>query len=96
MPFLFPGQSVSHTPDVDINFGAGDRVQLTLETAWLRCVHDPGQTVKYGLEQDQLGVKWHFYNREKNSAAISKSFRRPRSTIRTIRSGAISLRPEKR
>ena len=70
MPFLFPGQSVSHTPDVDINFGAGDRVQLTLETAWLR-VHDPGQTVKYGLEQDQLGVKWRFYDTGEDGTAIS-------------------------
>jgi hypothetical protein len=24
MPFLFPNSSISHTPDVDINFGIGD------------------------------------------------------------------------
>jgi len=33
MPFLFRGQSISHTPDVDINFGVGDRIQLTYENA---------------------------------------------------------------
>jgi hypothetical protein len=27
MPFYYSNQSVSHTPDVDINFGLGDRVQ---------------------------------------------------------------------
>src|SRR5271165_973554 len=36
MPFFYSNQSVSHTPDVDINFGVGDRIQLTYENAWLR------------------------------------------------------------
>src|ERR1700734_1906000 len=27
MPFLFPNSSISHTPDVDINFGLGERIQ---------------------------------------------------------------------
>src|SRR5580658_3622336 len=39
MPFLFNGQSIVHTPDVDINFGLGDRIQLTCELAWLRVDH---------------------------------------------------------
>jgi hypothetical protein len=70
MPFLYRGQSVSHTPDVDINFGVGDRIQLTFETAWLR-VHNPGENVKYGLEQDQLGVKWRFYDSGKDGMGLS-------------------------
>jgi hypothetical protein len=70
MPFFFRGDSVSHTPDVDINFGAGERVQLTLETAWLR-VHNPGENVKYGLEQDQLGVKWRFHDGGEQGSSIS-------------------------
>ena len=36
MPFFYSNQSVSHTPDVDINFGVGERIQLTYENAWLR------------------------------------------------------------
>ena len=52
MPFLYPDHSVAHTPDVDINFGLGDRIQLTYEIAWLR-VYNPSP-VKYGLGQDQL------------------------------------------
>lgn len=70
MPFLFRGQSETHTPDVDINFGAGDRVQLTFETAWLR-VHNPGEKVKYGLEQDELGVKWRFHDGGENGSSLS-------------------------
>jgi hypothetical protein len=70
MPFFYRGQSVSHTPDVDINFGVGDRIQLTYESAWLR-VHNPGQNVKYGLEQDQLGVKWRFHDGGEGGAGLS-------------------------
>ena len=70
MPFLYRGQSISHTPDVDINFGAGDRIQLTYENAWLR-VHNPSQPVKYGFGQDQLGVKWRFYDSGEEGMALS-------------------------
>jgi hypothetical protein len=70
MPFFYRGQSVSHTPDVDINLGVGDRIQLTYESAWLR-VHNPGDSVKYGLEQDQLGVKWRFHDGGENGTALS-------------------------
>src|SRR5208283_3243127 len=61
MPFLYNGQSITHTPDVDINFGVGDRIQLTYEDAWLR-VWNQGASAKYGMGQDQLGVKWRFYD----------------------------------
>jgi hypothetical protein len=70
MPFLYQGESITHTPDVDINFGLGDRIQLTFENAWLRVYDQPGPA-KYGLGQDQLGVKWRFYDNPKNGWAIS-------------------------
>jgi hypothetical protein len=70
MPFLYTNQSVSHVPDVDINYGLGDRVQLTFENAWLRVVN-PSSAPKYGLGQDQLGVKWRFYDNEKSGFAVS-------------------------
>jgi hypothetical protein len=69
MPFLYPNASTTHTPDVDINFGLGDRIQLTYENAWLR-VANPSP-VKYGLGQDQLGVKWRFYDNKDSGFAMS-------------------------
>jgi hypothetical protein len=48
MPFLYAHQSVSHTPDVDINFGIGDRIQLTYENAWLR-VRPPNSSSRFGV-----------------------------------------------
>lgn len=70
MPFFYRGQSVSHIPDVDINFGVGDRIQLTYESAWLR-VHNPGENVKYGMAQDQLGVKWRFHDGGEEGMGLS-------------------------
>jgi hypothetical protein len=70
MPFLYNGSSTSHVPDVDINYGLGDRIQLTYESAWLR-VKDLGDAAKYGLGQDQLGVKWRFYDSDEKGLGIS-------------------------
>jgi len=70
MPFLYSDQSVSHTPDVDINFGVGDRVQLTYENAWLR-VKNPSSAGKFGLGQSNPGVKWRFYDAGESGLAIS-------------------------
>jgi len=70
MPFLYNGSSTSHVPDVDINYGLGDRIQLTYESAWLR-VKDLGDAAKYGLGQDQLGVNWRFYDSDEKGLGIS-------------------------
>jgi hypothetical protein len=70
MPFLYSDQSVSHTPDVDINFGVGDRIQLTYENAWLR-VQNPSSRTKYGLGQSNPGVKWRFYDAGESGLSIS-------------------------
>jgi hypothetical protein len=70
MPFLYNASSITHTPDVDINYGVGDRIQLTYENAWLR-VRDGAAAAKYGAGQDQLGVKWRFYDDEKKGLGIS-------------------------
>lgn len=70
MPFLYNGASTTHMPDVDINYGVGDRIQLTFENAWLR-VKDGVDAAKEGLGQDQFGVKWRFYDDKQAAFAIS-------------------------
>jgi hypothetical protein len=70
MPFFYSNQSVSHTPDVDLNFGIGDRIQLTYENAWLRVQHH-SSTTKFGLGQSNPGVKWRFYDAGENGLSIS-------------------------
>jgi hypothetical protein len=68
MPFFYSNQSVSHVPDVDINFGVGDRIQLTYENAWLR-VQNPA--TKFGLGQSNPGLKWRFYDAGESGLAVS-------------------------
>ena len=70
MPFLYSDQSVSHTTDVDINFGVGERIQLTYENAWLR-VKNPSAPTAYGLGQSNPGVKWRFYDAGKSGLSVS-------------------------
>jgi hypothetical protein len=70
MPFLYNDQAVTHTPDVDINFGVGERIQLTYENAWLR-VRNPSSPAKYGLGQSNPGVKWRFYDAGEGGLSIS-------------------------
>lgn len=70
MPFFYSDQNVSHVPNVDINFGVGDRIQLTYENAWLR-VKNPASPTKFGFGQSNPGVKWRFYDAGENGLAIS-------------------------
>ncbi len=70
MPFLYSNQSVSHVPDVDINFGVGERIQLTYENAWLR-VHNPSSPTAYGVGQSNPGVKWRFYDAGESGLSVS-------------------------
>ena len=70
MPFYYRGQSVSHTPDLDINYGIGDRIQLTYETAWLS-VQNPGSAVKFGMNQSNPGIKWRFHDGGEKGLSIS-------------------------
>jgi len=58
------------TPDLDINFGVGERIQLTYENAWLR-VHNPSRSTQYGLGQSNPGVKWRFYDAGESGLSIS-------------------------
>jgi hypothetical protein len=70
MPFFYSDQSVSHIPDIDINFGIGDRIQLTYENAWLR-IQDPMSATKFGAGQSNPGVKWRFYDAGDAGLSIS-------------------------
>lgn len=71
MPFLYGDQSVTHSPDVDINFGVGDRIQLTYENAWLRVQSPSSSSAKFGLGQSNPGVKWRFFDHGESGLNIS-------------------------
>lgn len=57
-------------PRVDVNYGAGARVQLKLEIPW-RVTTAPSQPTRTGIGNVMLGVKWRFIDRESGRVAIS-------------------------
>jgi hypothetical protein len=67
IPLVAADRSTTRTPDLDLNYGVGDRIQLTFEIGWIRQVVAP-MPAKYGLSQDEIGVKWRFYGSELDKA----------------------------
>jgi hypothetical protein len=62
-----PGASYYQTPDFDINYGWGDRIQLKYELPISEATNQNNTTVA-GLGESLLGVKWRFYeHRRANS-----------------------------
>ena len=91
MPFLYSVQSVSPVPAVDINFGVGNRIQLTYENAWL-CVKTPSSAARFSLGQSNPGVKWRFHDSGESGLSISM-FPQFFSTIRMMQFARELLRP---
>jgi hypothetical protein len=56
-----PGSTVSQAPQADINYGVGERIQLTYSGAYLQ-VRDTGEPDRWGMSKSEFGVKWRFYD----------------------------------
>lgn len=62
MQTTVPGESEWQLPQLDVNYGLGERLQLTAEIPYV--VVDPdGQPQESGWGNANLGVKWRFYDR---------------------------------
>ena len=55
-----PGQSYYEMPDVDMNYGWGDRIQLKYELP-MAVDTDPNNTTHASLGESLLGIKWRPY-----------------------------------
>jgi len=65
-----PGAHTYETPIIDVNYGAGDRIQLKFELPYV-LVNANGGPTQSGLGNSLLGVKWRFYENTKHGLAIS-------------------------
>jgi hypothetical protein len=65
-----PGQSYYQLPDVDMNYGWGDRIQLKYELP-LAAATDSNNTTRAGLGESLLGVKWRPYEHHRSGEAKS-------------------------
>jgi len=57
-------------PDVDINYGWGEHIQLKLDVPW-NFVHETDQRWKSGLGAANVGVKWRFVDIEDSGFSMS-------------------------
>jgi len=55
-----PGNAYYETPDIDMNYGWGDRIQLKYEMP-MAVATDPNNTSRAGLGESLIGVKWRPY-----------------------------------
>ncbi len=55
-----PGQAYYQLPDIDMNYGWGDRIQLKYELP-LAAATDEHNTTRAGLGESLLGIKWRPY-----------------------------------
>jgi hypothetical protein len=65
-----PANAYYQTPDIDINYGWGDRIQLKYEIP-MAVYTDPDNTTHAGLGDSFPGVKWRFF--EHHTAGEPKS-----------------------
>ena len=72
-------------PVLDINYGAGDRVQLNYQTAYE--VHgEDSQSTQSGLGNSSAAVKWRFFENKKHELQVSTyprlDFNNPNASVR--------------
>jgi hypothetical protein len=59
-----PGNAFYETPDIDMNYGWGDRIQLKYELP-MAVYTNPNNTTGAGLGESLLGIKWRPYEHHK-------------------------------
>jgi hypothetical protein len=65
-----PGETSIDLPEVDLNYGVGDHIQLTLQTASVLLKRDDHGPIG-GLGGTEAAVKWRFLDEEKNGFDMS-------------------------
>ena len=70
MPVLRHDANQYQLPQLDINFGLGNRIQLTYEAPYVVQTM-PGHTQQTGWSNSFLGAKWRFYENDKSGWQIS-------------------------
>lgn len=60
----------NEVPQLDVNYGAGDRVQLNFQIPWVVHSEDAAAT-RSGLGNSQFAVKWRFFENSRHGLQIS-------------------------
>jgi len=86
MPTIVRGISSYQLPQIDLNYGLGDRIQLTYEVPYV-LQFSSGQSMQSGWSNGYPGVKWRFLDEGEDGWQMS--------TFPQIETGASMLTQEK-
>ncbi|MFZ3214444.1 MAG: hypothetical protein WA192_00110 [Candidatus Acidiferrales bacterium] len=70
MQVLRQGTNIFQVPQIDLNYGLGDRIQLTYEVPYV-LQNSTGQPVQTGWSNGLPGVKWRFFQQDHGGWNIS-------------------------
>ena len=70
MPSVMRGESSYQLPQIDLNFGLGERIQLTYEIPYVLQAAD-GQPVRSGWSNGDPGFKWRFLDQGEDGWQLS-------------------------
>jgi hypothetical protein len=65
-----PGSTLTALPQLDANYGIGDRIELTYFTNYF-ALQNSGEGARWGMGQSEAAVKWRFYDAGDNGPQIS-------------------------
>ena len=64
------GERLFEAPILDVNYGAGDSVQLKYEVPWV-FLDEEGDDATSGLGNSEFGVKWRIVDQEESGLDVS-------------------------
>lgn len=70
VPTILPGTSIWQLPQFDVNYGVGERVQLTVEIPYV-VKTTSGESAASGWGNTLPGVKWRFFDQGEDGWQIS-------------------------
>jgi hypothetical protein len=70
MQTVLPGASAYQVPQIDLNFGVGERIQLTFEIPY-ELETASGQPVRAGWSNAYPGIKWRFVDQGEEGWQVS-------------------------
>jgi hypothetical protein len=79
-----PGETAADSPAIDLNYGIGEHIQLTLQTAPVLLKRE-GHGVIGGLGGTEAAVKWRFLDQQTNGDGVDMSMF-PRVIFNVVRS----------
>lgn len=81
-----PGETSSDSPAIDLNYGIGEQIQLTLQTAAVLLKRE-GHGLLGGLGGTEAAVKWRFLDQQQNGKGFDMSMF-PRVIFNVVSSSA--------